>query len=217
MTDDDRLRDALTGLVPTPPPAPDRASGARSYARRARRGRIAAGTGVVLVAAVIAVPFALPGGSGDRTEPPTVSTSTPPAVVAGDFSCPPEPGRDDPASSPGGPNTLPANAIAVRMCFVGGMRWQPPQDALTAGVDRVVTTVNDLPVLPEPDACELDLRPTWVMSFQYADGHTQVISGNSSGCGGVIVGTVTRGDRSSADDPLRVFQRLLWEQRASSP
>ena len=92
MTDDKRLHDALIDLVPTPPPAPDRASGARSYARRARRGRITAGLAATAVAVAVVVPLALTRGSGDHIEPRPVATCTPPTVVAGDFAFPVSPG-----------------------------------------------------------------------------------------------------------------------------
>jgi len=219
MSDERRLHDALSGLVPEPPPVADRAVAARGYARRARRGRLATVAGVALVAAAISLPFLLSGGPDrDGGRIPQPATSGPTAVVAGAFSCP---NSKDPYGAFAGPDLLPEGAIAVRMCNLGGdsgFHWAPPSDALTSSVPQLVASVNSLPVAPQHDLCTSDGGSPWWLVFQYPDGHTQITRGESFGCGGVLVGKLVRGDRTTAGQPLTLFQQLLWEQRdASSP
>ena len=163
----------------------------------------------------------VPDGSGGAGNP--LSSTTPAAGSSSssggvdDFSCPPVPGRGETPAPVTGPKELPAGAVAVRICDSGGLFGAAPLDALTAGVPKVVDSVNALPVAARCDAMPMDLGPTWDLVFLYSDGHTQTVRGSTHGCGGVDVGSVVRGGREDADLPLRLLQRLLWEQRESTP
>jgi len=213
---DDRLRDALSGLVPEPPATPERAAGARARAASGRRGRIAAGVATAAVAAAIVVPFALTGGADRADQSPLPVTTSTPTPAAGAFVCPPPPADQAVGGPLAGPDTLPDGAIAAGLCFEGGLPWQAPEDSLSTGLQQIVDLINHLPVQPPPGGCPADLGPTWALLFKYPGGGTQLVRGRSYGCGGVDVGGVTRGDRETGDDPLRMFQDLLWEQRILS-
>lgn len=212
MSDERRLHDALADLVPVPPSVPDRASGARARARGVRRGRVATGVGAVLGAVAIAVPVVIAGGSD-----PVPQHNTPePGVVAGQFPCPPPSGRLEPEAPLEGPDKLPAAPIAARFCFNGGLPWQAPQDAVLSGLDEIVSFVNDLHKQRYGGSCPANLGPTWAILFQYPDGYTQLVRGRAFGCGGISVGTITRGTGESADRVLNRVKELVREQRASS-
>jgi len=212
ISDEQRLRDALSGLVPEPPTAPGRASAARAHAARARRGRIAAGTGAALVAAAIVVPFALTRGGDTRTTPQPATSSTP-AVVAGDFACPDSPGPRKMLNPDPGAATLAPGAIGVRLCHPGGFPWQPPADALTHDVGSLISAINDLPPSTSNGVCTLEDGLTWAMSFQYAEGHTRLIEGVTYSCGGVQLGTHSRGSAGDASRVLDQFREALSLQR----
>lgn len=216
MSNEQRLRDALSGLVPQPPPAPERAVAARAYARRSRRGRNAA-TGATMVAAILST-VVLVGNIGQNGEEQPQPVALSPGVVAGDFDCPRPSGRTAPDTPLTGPDVLPLGPIAARFCFNGGAPWQAPHDALLSGLDGVVSTINELPVLTPVKGgfCTDEGGPTWAILFQYPDGHTQLIRGNAP-CGeGVSVGSVTRGHEADADELLLRLQSLLLDQRRSA-
>ena len=214
MSDEQRLHDALTRLVPDPLPAPDRADGARAYAHRARRRRTAAASAAVLTGIVVVVALISVSGFNDDESPQPVAVS--PGVVAGEFDCPPP--RDGTPLT--GPDQLPQGPIAARLCFNGGTPWQAPRDALTSdldALDALVTNINEVPVEPlgKGTFC-LDAGGwPWALLFQYPDGHTQLIRGNGS-CGGISVGSVRRGHDQEASIALSTFQDLLAQQRARS-
>jgi hypothetical protein len=220
MNESDRLRDVLALAVPEPPPAPGRAASARRRATAARRRRTtAAGVGLLgtaaAVVAVVVAPFAMNAGDGATKAPSDPASSTSPVA---DFACPPPPAKGESAPPPGGDSpTLSVNPVAVRICDPGGLFGSPPLDALTTSTAEVAAAVNALPVSKECAEVLLDLGPTWDLVFLYPDGSRRTVRGTAHGCGGVQVGTVTRGDRSNAVQPLRTFQRLLWRQRASAP
>lgn len=214
MSDEQRLRDALADLVPPPPAAPDRASGARAHARRARRvRRSVVSVGVAAAVTVIVLPLAL---DGQPARGPLPVASPSPGVVPGNVDCPGPTPANLPLPPLEGPDELPGNAIAIRACFVGGLAWQAPQDALVTGATEVVQAINGYPPYPEPVTCSLDAGRTWAMVFQFADGHSQLVRGESFGCGGIQVGSATRGERDAAAEVWDLFGRLLLEQRAEA-
>jgi hypothetical protein len=220
MRDEHELRELLGAVVPEAPVAPGRAAGAKGYAARARRRRAVAFTASagVVVAVVVSVPFIVRGAMDDAGDgrPGLAPATQIPAFVASDVPCPPTPGRDDPPLALTGPGTVADGAAAVRLCDPRGLFGQPPLDALVTDADAVARAVNDLPVADECTILPADLGSTWLLQFTYPDGQTQHVRGQSHGCGGVTVGQVIRGGRDDSTRPLRMFQRLLWEQRSAT-
>lgn len=219
MNDESRLRALLTEGVPEPPPVPGRADGARAQAARLRRRRVlGTSVGAAAATAMVLVPLVLIGhGPASRPQPGTPS----PTAVAGDFACPAPWVVEDPAPpNPAldGPTTLPAGAIAVRLCDgrADRLAGSPPYDALTTRVDQVIADVNRLPVQEPCQVMPMDLGPTLALSFQYPDGHRQVVQLEHHGCGGVTVGGQVRGGRATAWRPIELFERLLLRQRAGT-
>jgi len=166
----------------------------------------------VLAAAVLVVPIVTLADSD-----PVPQHNTPaPGVVAGQFSCPPPSGNVEPGAPLEGPDRLPPAPIAARLCFNGGLPWQAPQDALLAGLGEIVSSINDLHKQRDYPTCDLNWGPTWAILFQYPDGYTQLVRGRAYGCGGISIGSMTRGTGVSSDRVLFRFQELLWEQRATA-
>lgn len=219
MTNEDRLRDLLGSAVPDAPPAPDRAAGARAYASsRRRRQQVVAGVAGALAVVLVALPVALIDRDRGDDPGPSQASDGPTTVGPGDVACPPPLTEGEQFSPMTGPDLLPPGPVAVRLCNPGGVDWQGPSDALLAGAAKVSAAVNALPVQRTgPDrVCTSDGGAPWSLLFQYADGATQVVRGATFGCGGIEVGSVTRGDRSTAAGPLDLFHQLLWKQRSTT-
>ena len=205
MSDEQWLRDALEESVPEPP-STDRLAGVRRRRRTTgrRKGLLAGAVAAVAVAAV-AVPLAVRGG-----EAPVAREQAP--LTAGGTPIPPD--CPSPTAAPSGPDRIPADPVAVRLC-AGGVPWLAPVDALTTDPGRIADAVNRQKVL-DPGAvgpCTLELGRAYQLVFGYADGSTAVASGELYGCRMLMVGGT---QRSGADAPWDAFVSALREQRAAS-
>lgn len=204
------LRRLLADAVPESRPAPDRAGAARTRARRSRN-RYVAGVSVVAVAVAIGIPVALAQHSDQRTEP---------APEPKGLSCPaPVTNGPLPGTVPdGGSSTLEPGATRARLCYLGGVPWQPPADELDNRVEELVSLVNEAPVskLSGEQVCPANLGPTRTLLFGYSDGTTRLVSVAAYGCNAITVGGVTRGGWTDADALVNRFVELLRAQRGDS-
>lgn len=223
MTDDfeDSLRETLGAAVPTPPEAPGRAMGARTYARRLRRMHaiITGAAAAVVVAAAIAVPTVLAspehtaGPSATSTAAPS-NTRTPPP--ANSFTCPRSASTDRPKSTPPDGIVSPG-AVLARICPTETRwgAWNAPAEPLTQGVDDLARTLNGLPKTTL-GLCPLILpQYAYTLTFQYPDGHIESVYGQWGSCGYISLGSFAR---ASPTTLLRAYLSLLHDQRvAQSP
>lgn len=204
MSDDDWLRDELSDAVPTPPPAPGRADGARRIARRARRTTVlvggAAAASVLAVAGVVAV---VSGGSAPDRGDDRLTAVSPIDAPA----CPAQPVD---ARTQTGPAEVPDGATSVRLCPGSGTPVAIPRDALVTDVDGLAATINGLERQPADAACTLELGPGFQLVFAYPDGATVVADGGLYGCRVVTVAGVAR---VGAQEVWDRFTTLLRAQR----
>lgn len=155
-----------------------------------------------------------PNGDAPDGEPPTY-----PRIIGLDSGCP------SPEQEPNLPNgLLPAGATQVRLCNVEGDRYfigrnrkveedfDVPLDALTTGMDELLSAVNDQKVAEDDWGCGGVGSPTMVLWFSYPDAD-YAVTYNPGGCG-----TLDRGDGVilGANEVHHVFSDLLWQQRSSS-
>ncbi len=212
MSDEQWLRDRLSGAVPQPPEAPGRATAAQSRARRARRrttaGAVVGAAGVVAVVAALATTL---GGSDGGAGPAGPAASDPAAPT--DVACPPPPSEDSPDPvdeiDPDAPGEVPAGATVVRLCQGVGMEIEVPEEALTTDVDGLVDLVNGLAETDEPQICTNDYGQGYRLVFGYPDGSTFVVSSQLYGCRLNVVGSTYRVD---ADAPIDGFTERLQLQ-----
>lgn len=203
-SDEKWLRDGLAGAVPEPPAVPDRADGARTRARRARRTTAAVVGGVaasvLLVAGVVAVLGDDAPEGGEVANDGPVSPYDAPA-------CPASPVD---TRTQTGPGDVPDGATSARLCGGAGNPIEVPVDALVTGVDELAAAVNALEPASGSLACTMDLGPGYQLVFAYPDGATTVASGELYGCRTVAVDGVAR---TGADEPWAKFIELLRAQR----
>lgn len=202
--DEKWLREGLAGAVPAPPATPDRADGARTRARRARRTTLLAAGGVaasvLLVAGVVAVLGNDGPEDGDVANDGPLSPYDAPA-------CPTTPVD---TRTQTGPDHVPDGARSVRLCGANEIAIDVPKDALVSGVDEVAATINGLETAGTDMACTMELGPAYQLLFAYPDGSTIVASGELYGCRPVVVNGV---ERVGADEPWEKFIALLRAQR----
>lgn len=183
--------------------------GARA-ARIRMRGPIIIAAAAASMALVIGVPVALinnrDGGANPSSGPRPLES---PATI----SCPIPGARGTDGGVQPRSKAVAPGAAAIRLCSADGPVFQPPSDVLVQGVDRMVDAINKLPIQEPQQPCPLDLAPTWGLLFTYEDNTTQYVTGTSAGCGGVMVGSSTLGDRAGATLVLDQFLELLKEQR----
>lgn len=202
--DEKWLRDGLASAVPDAPTVPDRADGARSKARRARRTTMAvlggAAASVLLVAGVVAV---LGDDEPDGGDVANDGPASPYDVAA----CPDAPVD---TRSQAGPDHVPDGAASVRLCGGNEFPVDVPADALVTDVDALAAAVNGLEAAAPDLACTMELGPAYQLVFGYPDGSTVVASGELYGCRPVVVNGV---ERTGADVPWEKFIELLRAQR----
>lgn len=206
MSDDGAHDGAEDGAHDGAPRAPGPAG-----PHRRRRGRrtaaYVAGAAALVAVLGIAVPAALghSGLLGLLPERPITGDAVP-----GDFAC------ADRSSDRSRDATLEPGAVAVRICAPDGRR-QEPVDALASGADEIARMVNDIEERDHSDGpCTLDHAPPWHLTFQYADGTTRSITGETAGCGGIRVGPVGRGGRAESREVIARFHEAIRDQRATS-
>ncbi|WP_159083655.1 hypothetical protein [Nocardioides terrigena] len=151
--------------------------------------------GVRSLVAAAATALLLAGCSGDAvpvgTAAPPASTSTAPTDTVDPDDVPPCPRWDADPSYPAG--AMPAGATSIRVCpgeeTVQAPRFTAaiaaPRDALTSGVDDLVTLLNDLPDwegLPENTYCSSEGRPRIHYVLGYPDGSTRSVTYGYGGC-----------------------------------
>jgi hypothetical protein len=210
-TDEQWLRDRLTGDVPPAPGSPDRLADLTQ--RRARRQRRRAAVGVFAACAAVGaaslVGVAVLRDDDERRDlVPTEQTSTTQQAL-GALDCP----GSRFAASDSGPEVLPPGAVAARICGSDiGFGAQPPLDVLRSGLDDLVASVNDQPKIDSP-LCHGGRGARYLLLLQYPDGTIRRVVLDFSGCGSIRVGRETRQDPST---PYNEFFRLLQRQRATS-
>ncbi|MBU2698066.1 hypothetical protein [Pimelobacter sp. 30-1] len=206
-TEQDRLRDGLAEAVPSPPPAPGRADGARRIARRARRTTVlVAGGSAAAVLAVAGVVAVVNGGSGPERGADRVAASPLDAPA-----CPAQPVD---ARTQDGPGEVPDGATSVRLCPGGGTPVAVPRDALVTDVDDLAATINGLAEQPADAACTLELGPGFQLAFAYPDGSTVVADAGLYGCREVAVGGVVRVGSQEVWDRFGTLLRAQRERLA---
>lgn len=205
MSDDHWLREELSDAVPTPPPAPGRAAGARRIARRARRTTVlVAGGAAASVLAVAGVVAVVSDGSGPDRADDRLAAVAPLDAPA----CPVEPVVD--ALAQGGPGEVPDGATSVRLCAGNGNPVAVPADALVTRVDELAATVDGLDPRADDAVCTQELGPGFRLAFAYPDGSTVIADGGLYGCREVTVGGVVR---VGAQEVWDRFIALLRAQR----
>ena len=221
MNDDfeDSLRDSLRRATQAAPDEPTRSEGARAYAasvRRRRTGVLAVGAAAVVVAAITIVPTVLDrsDGRGDPVagRPQTQTPQQPVELPDQPFECPSGDGPPKPMATPPD-GTIAPGAALVRVCAAqdSPVPWAPPLDALTTDVDKIVSTVNGLPVARDKMACTEEAGPAYLMVFQYSDGGTVQVRGDVYGCQLVSFGAL---EREGAGKALEAYFDVLTEQRS---
>ena len=109
------------------------------------------------------------------------------------------------------PDEVPDGATSVRLCDGGADKVTPPDDALTTGVEPVVTAVNEQP-LAKRDC--IDRRvPEYQLAFGYPDGSRYVVAGRFTACAELLVGSARR---AKAGPALRTFVESIVAQRATA-
>lgn len=167
-----------------------------------------------LLAVLVLVLVSACDGSGgeDDTDPtsdggPTTDASPSPVDPGPVVECPRRTQQVDPAL----PDAVPEGATSVRLCDGGADKVTPPVEALTRGVEAVVTAINAQPVVTRRCA---DLRvPEVQLAFGYPDGSRFVVAGRFSGCAELLVGSVRR---AKARPVVRMFGELLRTQLADA-
>jgi hypothetical protein len=148
-----------------------------------------AAMGVRSLVAAAATALLLAGCSGDAVPDGTAAapapTGTTPADTVDPDDVPPCPRWDADPSYPVG--AVPAGATSIRVCPGEETEQAPrftaaiaaPRDALTSGVDDLVTLLNDLPDwegLPEDTYCTSEGRPRIHYVLGYPDGSTRSVT-----------------------------------------
>jgi hypothetical protein len=198
--DEDLLRAALASGVPTPPVAPDRASGARRLARRARRRRT---TGVVVATVVslvgITVVPAVVGSDGRSSGPGPAASSSPAAVR---IDCPRALG-----DAYFGPPEVGSDVVGARLCSGSGTGYDAPSTVIAAAeAVELAALVNRQPEVPPPGECFSIGGPGYLLVFARSDGSRQVVRGDLNECGLLTVGGRAHSGTSTVlDATLRVL------------
>ncbi|HWJ08652.1 MAG TPA: hypothetical protein VNS46_04705 [Nocardioides sp.] len=203
-TDERWLREGLAGAVPEPPPAPDRADGARAVARRGRRTTAAVIGGVAASVLLVAGVAATVGGDDPARQDAADQGPQSP------YDAPPCPATPVDTQTRVGPDHVPDGATSVRLCGGNEVPIEVPDDALVSDVDGVVAAVNGLEDKAPDAACTMELGPGYQLVFDYPDDEPIVVSGALYGCRDVVVNGV---ERTGADVPWEKFIDLLRAQR----
>jgi hypothetical protein len=216
MTDEfeQELRGELARAVPDPPEDLGRAAAARRMAHRHRRRRTGLAAVVAATAAVVAV-VAVPSilgqrdrsGSGVTVTEDSESTPTTSLGEEG-YQCP---HGDEPRPLVSPSTELPGGAVRARICAADPSAWTAPADALEVPIDELVVLINSADPVPSDAVCPAVVGDAFTMTFQYDDGRTFGIRGDTGGCDTIVVGGE---ERYGASELVDIYAELLAEQRA---
>lgn len=195
MRDEQELRNALQAAVPEAPPI--------EFAPR-RRHLPTPVLAALLVLAAMAIPLGILLPQGDERTGAGGPSPEPPALAC--------PAADTQPPVPEG-GTLPAGAVAARLCALDFPFPEPP-DELTSGLEDLVSWINAREVLPEDRMCTMDLGRSFRVVFGYADGRTLSVTGQEYGCHVIQVGDTAR---AGASDLWAKVVEILRAQRAVNP
>ncbi len=195
------LREVLRDLPPEGPDPQELAQGAHRRVRQRRRVGFAATAIVLATLLVVAYVVVADLGRPVRPDPAATRTTTTAAAPAGDDGCA-HAVLPDAIDAPW-PTVL-VGATWVRLCNPANLSGLDlpvaPPDALTTNVDRVAAAANRGSSVKA--SCRSDYRPSYVLVFGYADGHTVQIWGDGKNC-----------SHSTDLETLTVFTTHLQTQR----